>query len=97
MMIRLLSLVLVLICASFVQAQGPRGLAVAIGNAGAPFHNGYQGKENTYWESGNRVLGVRFRAKRKWRHSNMGHAGNLPLFGLRVGRGGNGIGVVGRR
>ena len=96
MMIRLLSLVLVLICASFVQAQGPRGLAVAIGNAGVPFHNGFQGRENTYWESGNRVFGVRFRARQTWRASP-GHAGNLPLFGLRVGRGGHGIGVVGRQ
>lgn len=78
-----------------VKAERPRLLARQMADAGGAFHGGHQGRENTYWDSTGRVLGARMRARQAWRQSP-GHAANLPMFGLRVVRGANGVGVVGR-
>jgi len=79
-----------------VRAERPKLLARAMGNAGGSFHGNFQGRENTYWESAGQGLGVRRRARNAWLQSE-GHRQNMPIFSmLRVSRGANGVGVVGR-
>jgi len=91
----ILAICIVTICTVEAKAERPRILARAIANAGQSFHGNYGRMENSYWDTGSRI-GAKRRAKEAWSNSP-GHAANLPhLTRLRVVRGPNGIGVVGR-
>lgn len=82
---------------SVCKADNGGAFARRLQRTGGLYHDGsYNGRENVFWTSNNRLLGARVAARIAWRGSP-GHRANLPMIGLRVSRGANGTYVVGRR
>lgn len=95
----LVAVVLAIACltSDVVEADGIAAFAGRLQQTAGLYHDSsYNGRENVYWSGGNGLLGHRIAARAAWRNSP-GHRANLPIFGLRVSRGGNGTYVVGRR
>lgn len=76
-------------------AHGAREFAKHLVQSSQLHHDpGFAGRENVFYSS-NPVFS-RVQARVAWRASP-GHRANLPMFGLRVARGSDGVYVVGRR
>jgi hypothetical protein len=86
---------IVLLSTSLLNAEPPQSFANRLAASGQLYHDqSASGRENVFYSS-NAVL-PRMQARAAWRKSP-GHRANLPMVGLRVARGANGVYVVGRR
>lgn len=86
---------IVLLSTSLLNAEPPQSFANRLAVSGQLYHDqSASGRENVFYSS-NAAL-PRMQARAAWRKSP-GHRANLPMVGLRVARGANGVYVVGRR
>ncbi len=90
----LLTLLFVLfICSvSYGQTAGQHSRNMA--REGRLYHAPNAGRENVFYSSN--PMFPRLQARAAW-HASPGHKANLPMIGLRVSRGPNGVYVTGRR
>jgi hypothetical protein len=93
-MIRCYVFLAVVLFGSSVNADLPGRHAQRLASSGSLFHDLSAGRENVFYSSNTAF--PRAQARAAWRQSP-GHAANLPMIGLRVARGPNGVYVVGRR
>lgn len=78
-----------------LMAEPPQAFANRLATSGQLFHDhSVGGRENVFYSSN--AAFPRMQARAAWRKSP-GHRANLPMVGLRVARGANGVYVVGRR
>lgn len=91
---RLLPILFVLffVSVSYGQTAGQHSRNMA--RSGQLYHAPNAGRENVFYSSN--TMFPRLQARAAWRTSP-GHAANLPMIGLRVSRGPNGVYVTGRR
>lgn len=93
-MVRCYIFLAVVLLGGSVNADSPGRFARRLASAGSLFHDQSAGRENIFYSSN--AAFPRRQARVAWRKSP-GHAANLPMIGLRVSRGPNGVYVVGRR
>jgi hypothetical protein len=94
-MIRFIALACIVLIPSVLTADSPQAFANRLAASGQLYHDqSTSGRENVFYSS-NAAL-PRMQARAAWRKSP-GHRANLPMVGLRVARGANGVYVVGRR
>lgn len=88
----LLMVIACLFC-SVSMADTKQQWANRMSRQGGLSHDPSGGRENVYYSSN--AAFPRLQARAAW-HRSPGHRANLPMLGLRVSRGPNGVYVVGR-
>lgn len=92
---RIACFVLSVVVASSAFAERPGAFAQRLSDSGTLFHDESTARrENVFYTSGGAF--PRLQARAAWNRSP-GHRANLPMVGLKVRRGANGVYVVGRR
>lgn len=93
-MFRFVLLLSVMLVPGMLNAEPPQAFANRLAANGQLYHDASAGRENVFYSSSSAF--PRLQARSAWRKSP-GHRANLPMIGLRVARGPNGVYVVGRR
>ena len=94
-MFRFVLMLVLMIVPAMLSAEPPQAFASRLAASGQLYHDASAGRrENVFYSSS--AAFPRAQARAAWRQSP-GHRVNLPMVGLRVSRGPNGVYVVGRR